>query len=469
MILTHRLTGHREISLLRNRRALHPQVLALLGASIACTMAAELAFTAWRTMYDAVHMGGHILKLAAYYLMYRALLVTGLRAPFDLIFRELKQTEAALRHSQESLEDQIRDRTASLEAANRTLAAEAAERKLAVEVLRASEERFRLVFEHSPVALFEEDFSGVRAWLDELRALGVVDLAGHLAQHPEAIRDCVARIRILDVNRAALALHGASRKEELLAGLAGTFTPASYETVREELLALWQGATAMARDAGVRTLAGTSVDVTVYLAVCPGHERSLSRVLVSLVDVNRTQEGGGGDPRAQPGASTSRCRAAKRPEPVPRRARGRSVHHRDRVDLHLRAEREGRDLDGGPGGLHAGEVPAVHLVHLRELAEVGEEHAHPHHLLEARAGRGEHRLQVLHHPDRLVLDRPGHQLAGGGVDRGLAGEVEGARALGGDRLAVGADRLRRGLGRDRGLHVGIIAHHGSKYSYSLPA
>jgi signal transduction histidine kinase len=273
------------LAFVRNRTTLHPEVLFLLGASILCTMAAEITFTAWTSAYDRVHMAGHLLKLAAYYLMYRALLVTGLRAPFDLIFRELKQTEAALRHNQETLEHQVRDRTASLEAANRTLATEAAERRQAVEALRASEERFRLVFEHSPVALFEEDLSAVRDWFTALRAQGVGDLASHLDRHPEALRECVGRLRILDVNRAALALHGATRKEELLAGLAGTFTPASYETFREEILTLWQGGTGMARDAVVGTLSGAPVDVTVYFAVCPGHEQSLSRVLVSLVDI----------------------------------------------------------------------------------------------------------------------------------------------------------------------------------------
>ena len=35
--------------------------------------------------------------------------------------------------------------------------------------LRASEKRFRDLFEHSPISLYEEDFSAVRACIDEIR------------------------------------------------------------------------------------------------------------------------------------------------------------------------------------------------------------------------------------------------------------------------------------------------------------
>ncbi len=153
------------------------------------------------------------------------------------------------------------------------------------QALRESEERYRLVFESSPVSIWEEDFSGVKAFMDDLKREGVADIEAYFARHPETVRQCADRIRILDVNQAALALHQAANREELLAGLAGTFTSESFDTFRRELVCLWNGATQMKTDAVVRTLAGEPRNVTVYWSVCPGYEQTLSKVLVSLADI----------------------------------------------------------------------------------------------------------------------------------------------------------------------------------------
>ena len=84
-------------------------------------------------MYGFANMLGHFLKLAAFYLIYRALLVTGLKEPFDLIFRDLKQTEESLRKAHDTLEEKVRERTAEL---------------------RASEEKYRVLIESANDAVF---------------------------------------------------------------------------------------------------------------------------------------------------------------------------------------------------------------------------------------------------------------------------------------------------------------------------
>ncbi|MDO8991072.1 MAG: PAS domain S-box protein [Sideroxyarcus sp.] len=151
--------------------------------------------------------------------------------------------------------------------------------------LLESEQRYRLVFENSPVSIWEDDFSDVKVLLDGLRKEGVTDAGVYFEQHPEAIQQCAQLAKIVDVNAAALELHGARSKEELLAGLTDTFTPESFETFRQELVCLWNGGMQMLRDAVVRTLGGELRNVTVYFTVCPGYEETLGKVIVSLVDI----------------------------------------------------------------------------------------------------------------------------------------------------------------------------------------
>lgn len=148
-----------------------------------------------------------------------------------------------------------------------------------------SESHYRMLFENSPISIWEEDFSAVKALFERWRQDGVRDIEAYFEQHPEAVRQCADRVRVVDVNRATLNLHGANGKEPLLAGLVNTFTPESFDTFRRELICLWRGETEMAGDAVVKTLDGELRYVTVNFAVCPGYEETLSRVFVSLTDI----------------------------------------------------------------------------------------------------------------------------------------------------------------------------------------
>lgn len=150
--------------------------------------------------------------------------------------------------------------------------------------------RYRMIFENSPISIWEEDFSGVKAYFDRLRQEGVGDLDAYFNEHPEAVRQCAELAKIVDVNQAALELHGAASKEKLAAGFAATFTPESFDAFREELVRLWHGETKMRCDAVVKTLAGEPRNVTVNYAVCPGYEATLSKVYVSLIDITEQEK-----------------------------------------------------------------------------------------------------------------------------------------------------------------------------------
>ena len=71
-------------------------VLTMIIASILLTVASELSFTLYRGAYDIVNEIGHFLKLISFYLIYRAVIQTGIRYPFAVLLRDLKQSNDVL-------------------------------------------------------------------------------------------------------------------------------------------------------------------------------------------------------------------------------------------------------------------------------------------------------------------------------------------------------------------------------------
>ena len=166
----------------------------------------------------------------------------------------------------------------------------AVQRKEAEDALKGSEARFRGLFEDSPVSLWEQDFSLVKQRLDVLSRDGVRDLAQYLDTHPELVRECAGLVKLLDVNKATLALYGAQRKADLLNDLRRVLEGSALEAFRGVLLRIAAGETRMTWEAINRTLDGKLINIVLDWSAVPGYERSLSRVIVAITDVTaRTQ------------------------------------------------------------------------------------------------------------------------------------------------------------------------------------
>lgn len=80
-----------------NRDQFDSYVYKLLAASIIVTILSELAFTYYVSVYGFFNLVGHFLKILAFYLVYKAIVQTGLKKPYSLIFRELHEERQNLK------------------------------------------------------------------------------------------------------------------------------------------------------------------------------------------------------------------------------------------------------------------------------------------------------------------------------------------------------------------------------------
>ncbi len=83
-----------------NRDAFSRGVYLPLLAAIATAIAAELSFTLYTDPYAAWNFIGHLLKVATFFLLYRAIAETVLVRPFEVLYGDLRRITSELRESE---------------------------------------------------------------------------------------------------------------------------------------------------------------------------------------------------------------------------------------------------------------------------------------------------------------------------------------------------------------------------------
>lgn len=153
--------------------------------------------------------------------------------------------------------------------------------------LRAGEARFRSLYDHAPVALWEQDWSAVRAALDALEQAGVRDLGAHFQANPDALQQLAGLVRIIDANGAALAQVRANEDDRRRGalGLAQNFDGSALPRFGDALLALAGGAHLYECESSFVRLDGAARQNELSLLVMPGHADSLDFVMVSTLDI----------------------------------------------------------------------------------------------------------------------------------------------------------------------------------------
>jgi len=84
------------------REKFDKSVFRLMVASVICTIISELAFTFYIDNYGFSNLVGHYFKIFSFYMIYKAIIETGLVRPYHIIFRELLIKERSLKEAKEA-------------------------------------------------------------------------------------------------------------------------------------------------------------------------------------------------------------------------------------------------------------------------------------------------------------------------------------------------------------------------------
>ena len=152
--------------------------------------------------------------------------------------------------------------------------------------MNGEKERYRSLFENSPISLWEEDFSKVKEHIKKLSNSGVKDFSAYFKAHPEEVSKCIKMVTIVDVNKASLDLYEAKNKTQLIDGGLSQILPFEcYQKFAKELAAISKGKLKFSCEAVNRTLTDEKKQIAISWSVAPGYEENLSKVIVSKIDV----------------------------------------------------------------------------------------------------------------------------------------------------------------------------------------
>lgn len=164
------------------------------------------------------------------------------------------------------------------------------ERKQAEVVLRENRLRYQMLFDHSPVPIWEEDYSRVKRLIDGLRRDGVDDFREHFTNHPEQRMACAQLVRVIDVNQAVLSDYGFTEKAAFLAQSSDMLQRGPHDIFLEELVAIADGKTEFEMEGPNDLVDGVIRYHYVRWVVAPGHEKTYRRMIVSIIDVTERKQ-----------------------------------------------------------------------------------------------------------------------------------------------------------------------------------
>ncbi len=152
-----------------------------------------------------------------------------------------------------------------------------------------SNARYQMLFDESPVPLWEEDFSALYAYLQTLKEEGVHDFRAYFDANMDVVQSCMQMIKVEDVNQATLDLHKGESKEQLLGNLEKTFIEKSIIIFKEELIAVAEGKMEFESEAEVKTLSGESRSIYIRLKIKNDRPGSF-KALLATTDITHQKE-----------------------------------------------------------------------------------------------------------------------------------------------------------------------------------
>ena len=168
----------------------------------------------------------------------------------------------------------------------RTIDSVIGDQKKAEEALRRSGERYRELFDDSPVGIWEDDWSDVKRMVDGLSAVGVTDLREHFSDNPDKLREAYDLAKIVDISRATRQLFGAPNKQVLIERtMADSISREEIQGFLGSVIAFAGGELSHEFESAAHDYTGVALITSNRVVIPPNHLHDWSRVIYAIEDI----------------------------------------------------------------------------------------------------------------------------------------------------------------------------------------
>ena len=157
-------------------------------------------------------------------------------------------------------------------------------RKQAEESLRASERRYREIFDSTPISIWEYDISGALRVIEENAVTNREEFNDFIHRNPELFDRLLSAIHLIDVNRETVLMYGARDKEEIRRIFGSYWLPEVKEMFRRLVADYLAGESLVRTETVNMTVDGRKIDILLHVSFT-GEMRRTGRVLIAILNI----------------------------------------------------------------------------------------------------------------------------------------------------------------------------------------
>ncbi len=147
------------------------------------------------------------------------------------------------------------------------------------------EDKFKHLFELSPLAIVVFDYSELKIHLEIIRKKEISNLESYLHENPKELEELISRVSIVNVNNSAIRLFKAKSKKHFIEDINKLFTNESINAFIREIATYYDGVLRFVTENTILDFQGNLVQAMVTLEISPNDSR-WEFVTASLTDLS---------------------------------------------------------------------------------------------------------------------------------------------------------------------------------------
>lgn len=157
--------------------------------------------------------------------------------------------------------------------------------KYANKKAKENEEKYRLLFEDSPIPHAVIDLSDVKSYIDGLNQIGMKDLHSYIDSIKPYDENPLAKFKIIDINNAAVNLFGDLSKTTVFPEIHKFFNAHFLSIYKNLLKSLIAGNSAFEIEDKIALINNQELNIIWKIVISPGSEKTWTKLLLSLIDI----------------------------------------------------------------------------------------------------------------------------------------------------------------------------------------